>query len=83
MSRFFYGSINCDNRIGGAIISVLTSSAVDHRFESWSGQTKEYNICIGCFSKHTALRSKRKDSLARNQDNVSEWNDIPTHRLLF
>ena len=63
---------------------MLTSSAVDHRFESWSGQTKDYKICICCFSaKHTALRSKSKDWLARNQDNVSEWNDIPTHRLLF
>jgi len=30
-----------------------------------------------CFSaKHAALRSKSKDWLARNQDNVSEWSDM-------
>jgi hypothetical protein len=34
-------------------------------FYPWSG-------C--CFSaKHATLRRKRKDWLARNQDNVSEW----------
>ena len=36
------------------------------------GQTKDYNIGICCFSaKHAALRSKSKDWLAQNQDNVS------------
>jgi hypothetical protein len=30
-----------------------------------------------CFSaKHTALRRKSKEWLARNQDNVSEWDDM-------
>jgi hypothetical protein len=56
--------------------SVLTSSAVDHGIEPRSGQTKEYKIGICCFSaKHTALRRKSKDLLARNQNNVSEWSD--------
>jgi len=34
---------------------------------------------------HGALMntSKRNDSLARNQDNVSEWSEIYTHGLLF
>jgi len=37
-------------------------------------QTKDYNIGICYFStKHTALRSKNTDRLARNQNNVSEW----------
>ena len=33
--------------------------------------------------KHLALRRKRKDFLARNQDNVSEWGDMSICRLLF
>ena len=32
------------NRIGGVMVSVLASSAVDHEFESRSGQTKDYKI---------------------------------------
>jgi hypothetical protein len=34
-------------------------------------------------SVHAALRSKNKDWLARNQDNVSEWGDISFRGLLF
>ena len=76
----FYESINCDNRISDAVISVLALSAVNCGFEPWSGQTKDNKIGIYHFSsKHTALRSKRKVWLARYQDNVSEWNDIFTH----
>jgi hypothetical protein len=30
------------NRIGGIMVSVLTSSAVDHGFDLQSGQTKDY-----------------------------------------
>jgi hypothetical protein len=30
-----------------------------------------------------ALRSKNKEWSGQNQNNVSEWNDISTHRLLF
>jgi hypothetical protein len=46
--------------------------------------SKDYNIGIGCFSaKHTALRRKSKDWLARNQNNVSEWSDMSTRGLSF
>jgi hypothetical protein len=46
-------------RIGGVMVSVLASSAVDHEFEHRSGQTKDYEIGICCFSaKHAALRRK-------------------------
>jgi hypothetical protein len=42
-----------------------------------SGQTKDYQIGICCFSTmHAVLRRKIKDCLARNQDNVSEWGDM-------
>ena len=72
------------NRIGGVMISVLASSVVDRRFEPRSGQTKDYRIDMCCFSaKHTAVRRKNKDWLARNQNNVSEWSDMSTRKLLF
>ena len=52
--------------------------------EPRSGQIKDYNIGIFCFSaKHAALRRKSKDWLARNQDNVSEWGEISIRGLLF
>ena len=52
-------------------------------FQLWSGQTR-YNIGICCFSdKLVVLRSKGKDWLAQNQDNVSEWSDMSIHGLLF
>jgi hypothetical protein len=58
-------------------------SAVDHGFKHRSGQTKDYKIGIYCFStKHAALRSKSKDWLARNQNNVSEWGDMSIRGLL-
>jgi hypothetical protein len=47
------------NRIGGVMVNVLTSSAIDRGFESRSCQTKENQI------------SKSYDWLDRNQDNVS------------
>ena len=63
---------------------MLASSAVDSGFGPWSGQTKDYEIGICCFSaKHTTLRGKSKDWLAQNQDNVSEWGNMSIHRLLF
>jgi hypothetical protein len=59
------------------MFSSLALSAVDRDIEPRSGQTKDYRIGICCFSaKHAALRRKSKDWLARNQNNVSEWNDM-------
>jgi hypothetical protein len=88
-----YGSVLCrlawqsqlkEDLIGGLMISVLSSSAVDHGFERRSGQTKDFKIGICCFSaKHAALRRMNKDWLARNQNNVSKWSDMFIHGLLF
>ena len=65
------------------MVSVLASSAVDRWFELRSGLT-DYKIGICCFSvKHAALRSKNKDLLDRNQNNVSEWRDMSIRGLLF
>ena len=66
------------------MVSVLASSEVDRGFEPRSGQTKEYKIGICCISaKHSALRGKSKDWLARNLNNVSKWSDMSTRGLLF
>jgi hypothetical protein len=63
---------------------VLALSLADRGFEPRSGQNNNYKISICCFSaKHTALRRKNKDWLARNQNNVSEWSDMSTRGLLF
>ena len=62
------------NRIGGVMVSVFASSAIDRGFDPRSGQIKDFKIGICCFSaKQAALRRKNKDWLARNQNNVSEW----------
>ena len=61
------------NRIGGVVVSVFASSAVGRGFEPRSDQTKDYEIAICCFSaKYAALRRKRIDWSAYNQNNVSE-----------
>ena len=71
-------------RIGGVMVSALASSAVDRGFEPRPGQTKDYKICICCFSgRHAALRRRSKDWLSLNQDNVFEWADTSTRGLLF
>ena len=63
---------------------MLASNAVDCGFESWSGQTNDYEIGICCFfTKHAALRRKNNAWLAGNQDYVSEWGDMPIRELLF
>jgi hypothetical protein len=66
------------------MVRVLASSVVGRGFESRSGQTKDYKIGICYFSvKHSALKSKSKDWLTRDQNNVSEWSNMPTRELLF
>ena len=64
--------------------SELASIVVLDRGSPQSGQTKDYEIGICCFSaKHAALRRKSKDWLARNHDNVSEWGNMFISGLLF
>ena len=72
-----------DTDITASVVSLLVSSAVDRGFEPRSGQTKDYEIGICCFSaKQAALRRTSKD-WSRNQNNVSEWSDMSTRGLLF
>jgi len=66
-------SLNIDGHhhtIGGVFVSVLASCAVDRGFEKRSGYSK-------------ALRRKSKDWSARNQNNVSGWNNISIRGLLL
>jgi len=66
------------------MVSVLLSSVVERGCEYRLGQTKDFAFGICCYStKHTALRRKSKDWLARIQDNVSELGDMSIHGLLF
>jgi hypothetical protein len=72
------------DHIGGALVSLFVSSAVDRGLEARSGKTKDYKIGMCCFSaKHATLRRKNKDELARNQANVSEWSNMSIRGLLF
>jgi hypothetical protein len=59
---------NWVNRIGGVMVSVLASSVVKCGIEPQSGQTKDYEISIYCFStKHSALRRKSEYWLTLNR----------------
>jgi hypothetical protein len=66
------------------MVSMLASSVVDLGFEPRSCQTNDYNNFICCFyAKHAALRTKSKDWLAQNQDDVSEFGDMSTADCCF
>ena len=55
------------------MLSMLASIVADRGLEPRSSQTKDYKIGICFFSaKHASLRSKSKDWLPRNQNNVCE-----------
>jgi len=50
------------------MVSMLTSSVVDHEFKAQSGQTKDSEIGICCFSaKHAALRSNSNERLTDSE----------------
>jgi hypothetical protein len=55
------------NCIGGVMVNVLASSAVDGGFEPRSGQSKDYKIDICCFPvKDAALKNT-------SLEGVSTW----------
>ena len=58
----------------GLMVSMPVSSAVDHGFMLWLGQTKDCKLGIS---------SKSKEWLAQNHNNVSKWSDISTRGLLL
>ena len=71
--------------VADVVVSMLLLGVVhvDRRFTHRLGQTKNYKIGICCFSaKHTALRRRgNKDWLDWNQDNVTDWRDMPTRGI--
>jgi hypothetical protein len=72
------------NRSGGEMVRVLDSSVVDRRIELRSGQPKDYEIGMRCFSaKHAVLRRKSKNWLARDQNKMFERTDMSARGLLF
>ena len=65
-------------------VRVLASSVVDYEFESQSGKVKDYTIGMcSVLATHAALTNMSKDLLAWNQNCVTKWSDMSTHRLLF
>ena len=71
-----------ENRLG-ARKQLVTITYV---FEYIDRQTDRQILIVGicCFSaKHATLRSKSKDWLGQNQNNVSEWSDMSVRGLLF
>ena len=64
---------------------MLSSSVVvDHGFDTQSGQTKDYEIGICCFSvKNTVLERKNKDGLVGIRIMCLKWSDMSNCRLLF
>ena len=54
------------------MVCVLASSAGGRGLEPLTGQTKDINIGICCFSaKHAELRNKSKTWFAQSRNNVS------------
>ena len=50
------------NCIDGVMVTMLTTSVVDHGFKAWSSQTKQYEVGICCFSaKQAALKMLKRD----------------------
>jgi hypothetical protein len=65
------------------MVSVLTSSAVDRGFESRSGQTKDYQIDICCFStKHAALRRRGRISKDRQHNGQNKKDKRRTDNIM-
>ena len=67
------------------MVIVLDWGAVDHGFGS-SVRSKQQAVKLVFVASPLSMqyfRSNSKDGLARCQNNVSVWNDMSTHRLLF
>jgi hypothetical protein len=61
--------LSLHNRICGVMVSVLASSAVAHRFEPRSGQTKDYKIGIfaACFVEKQYFSTKQARSIKEKE----------------
>ena len=68
--------MDCITDTGGVMVSMLASSAVDRGFET----IKLVFVTSLLSMQHSG---EIADWLARNQDNVSEWDDMSICGLLF
>ena len=70
------------NRIGGVMVSMLAASAVDRGFEPRSGQTKDYDIGMCCFStKPAALKEYDTVGIAKWFVHENSWFGQLRHAL--
>ena len=70
------------NSIDNVMVCMLMQSVIDCGFKPRYGQIKDFGSC--CFSaNHAAFRSKSKDRLVQNQDNVSKWRNMSTCELVY
>ena len=70
----------------GVMVSVLASSVIDHRFEPDRFKPKTLKLIFVASplsTQHYSLRTRSRDWLAWNQDDMSEWGDMSISRLLF
>ena len=81
INALFHLHLYDSSHLGEAMVGMVTSSSVDHGFERRLSQPKDYKICMFCFCH--ILRTVRKDWLALNQYNVSDWSDMSTHGVLL
>ena len=65
------------------IDSVVISSVVSWVSRSNQVKPKTIKLVLATCHLRYMTRSKSKDCLTQNQDNVSKWSDIFTHGLLF
>ena len=75
----------CDDLLKYVMVIVLDWGAVDHGSGS-SVRSKQQAVKLVFVASPLSMqyfRSNSKDGLARCQNNVSVWNDMSTHRLLF
>ena len=64
-------SLDCPffiNLIGGVMIRVFASSAVDRGFEPRSGQTRDYTIDLCCFSAKHSIKEKEQRLLGSESE---------------
>jgi hypothetical protein len=65
-------------------MDILVLTMVKHGIKPRAGKSKDYKICIFCFStKCVALRRKSKDYLVWNQDNMSELVDYKVDIIII
>jgi hypothetical protein len=66
------------------MVNMRSTSVIDRGFKPVSRQQNTIKLVFATSRlKHAALRNKNKDGLAQNQNNVSKWSDMFTHKLLF